>query len=87
MAPCDTRAQDAVLHFLADIKEKLNTMSDSVDSRLAALEGKLSEASAEILAELATLRTQAVVTTEGLATLDRLEAKANALADVSPPIA
>jgi hypothetical protein len=54
-----------------------------INTRLAAVETGLNEAATEITAELANLRGE-VLTPEGLATLERLEAKSKALADLIP---
>lgn len=53
----------------------------TVTERLAAVEGRLDEASTEILAEIAKLKEENL-SPEGEATLARLESKANALADI-----
>ena len=64
-------------------QRKLAKLMATADERLAGVETALDEASTEILALIAKLRGESL-SAEGLATLDRLEVKAKALADVVP---
>ncbi len=58
----------------------------TANERLSSIESQLTEASAEILAEIAALKTSETLSAEGLATLERIEAKATALASISPAV-
>jgi DNA-binding transcriptional MerR regulator len=68
---------------IEELLSQLVTTTMNINTRLAAVETGLNEASTEITAELAKLREERL-TAEGLATLDRLEAKSKALADIIP---
>lgn len=62
--------------------ESIKNMA-TINERLAGIETKLSEASAEILALIETLKSEQL-TPEGRAALDTIEARATALADIVP---
>ncbi len=58
----------------------------SLDERFEGINTKLDEGRNEILAELEKLRAGGSLTEAQEASLQAIEAKANAMADVSPPI-
>lgn len=70
---------------LARIERNQRRTLMTLEERFNAVSTKLDEASAEILAEIATLKSQPL-TPEQEAALANIEAKANALGDIAPPI-
>lgn len=71
--------------LIARINWKLDQLKMTLEERFNAVSAKLDEASAEILAEIETLKSQPL-TPEQEAALANIEAKANALADIAPAI-
>lgn len=70
---------------LVKINKKLRKIMATLQERFDAVNAQLQEASDEILAELTKLR-EMTLPPEAEASLAAIEAKANALKDVSPPI-
>jgi hypothetical protein len=64
---------------------KLDKIMATLEERFNAISSKLDEASAEILAQIEILKGESL-STEGEAALEVLEGKANALAEIAPPI-
>jgi Skp family chaperone for outer membrane proteins len=71
---------------LESVHRKLDKIIMTIEERFNAVSAKLDEASTEILAEIAKLR-DGTLTPEQEAALANIEAKANALADIAPPVA
>ena len=67
------------------LNRKLEIIIMSLETRFTDIENQLTEASTEILRELALLRDSGV-TPEAEVILARIEAKATALAAISPPV-
>lgn len=80
-----TIAAKMVVKELADINKKLRKIMANLEERFNALNAKLEEASKEILAELEKLRNMELPA-EAEASLQAIETKANAMADISPPV-
>lgn len=84
----DWRDVVQIKKLLRQIKYELrgvNKTMGELDNRVAAVESKLNEASAEILRELEILRNE-TLSEEGRASFARVEAIATAMTNVSPPI-
>ena len=71
---------------LSSVHKKLDKIMATLEERFNAISGKLDEASGEILAEIENLKKGGTLTPEQEAALEAIEAKANALADIAPPI-
>ena len=71
--------------LVQELKHEQRRLMSQVDERLSAVETAVNEAADEILAELSKLRSESL-TEAGLATLGRLETKAEALRNISPPV-
>lgn len=72
---------------LNSVHRKLDKIMSELDDRFNAISTKLDEASGEILAEIEKLKNGGTLTPEQEAALAAIEAKANALADIAPPLA
>ena len=68
------------------ITRKVDKMADNLKDRFDKVSTKLDEASSEILAEIAKLREGGTLTPDQETALGNIEAKANALADISPAL-
>lgn len=73
----------AIFCALTKTNQILKGIMANINERLAGIETKLGEASTEILALIETLRNEQM-SAAGLAALDAIEAKANALAEIVP---
>jgi len=74
------------LGAIIKLNRKTNKIMATLQERFDAVNNKLKEASDEILAEIAKLKEGGNLTPEQEQSLENIEAKANALADVSPPV-
>jgi predicted nucleic acid-binding Zn-ribbon protein len=72
--------------LLKQIKEELFKIMPSLQERFDAVNSKLQEAADEILAEITKLREGGTLTPEQEQALQNIETKANALAEISPPV-
>lgn len=73
----------AIFCALTKTNQILKGIMANINERLAGIETKLGEASTEILALIETLRNEQM-SAAGLAALDKIEANANALAEIVP---
>jgi septal ring factor EnvC (AmiA/AmiB activator) len=82
---CDRRAHDALLHFLADIKEKQHAMSQSIEEGFASLKAS-SDQLKRSLAEIAAKLNSTELTEEQSTIVAELAALAQQADDAAPPV-
>lgn len=79
------RQLDRIEQLLTQLNRKLDNLMPNLEERFNAVSAKLDEASSEILEEIRKLR-EGELTPEQEAALANIEAKANALAEIAPPL-
>ncbi len=75
-----------VLRAIQQLDRKIDKIMATLQERFDAVNSALTEASAEILAEIAKLKEGGNLTPEQEASLEAIETKATAMASISPPV-